>query len=103
MLLNINVYAQREISLEDCIEIAKKNSFEAQESQNKLLQSTYQYNIYKKSYLPSLSLSGSLPAFNRSISKITLPNGDEAFVAQAAGAYSGTLSVNNLSLFLVVT
>lgn len=100
LLLNINVYAQREISLEDCIEIAKKNSFEAQESQNKLLQSTYQYNIYKKSYLPSLSLSGSLPAFNRSISKITLPNGDEAFVAQAAGAYSGTLSVTQPIPFL---
>ncbi len=100
LLFNITTYAQRVISLEECIEIAQKNSFDAQEAQNKFLQSTYQYKIYKKSYLPSLSLSGSLPAFNRSISKITLPNGDEAFVAQATGAYSGKLALKQPIPFL---
>jgi len=53
LLFNITTYAQRVISLEECIEIAQKNSFDAQEAQNKFSQSTYQYNIYKKSYLPS--------------------------------------------------
>ena len=100
LLFNITTYAQRVISLEECIEIARKNSFDAQEAENKFLQSTYQYKIYKKSYLPSLSLSGSLPAFNRSISKITLPNGDEAFVSQATGAYSGKLSITQPIPFL---
>ena len=100
LLFNITTYAQRVISLEECIEIAQKNSFDAQEAQNKFSQSTYQYNIYKKSYLPSLSFAGSLPAFNRSISKITLENGDEAFVSQAAGAYSGKLSITQPIPFL---
>ena len=48
LLFNITTYAQRVISLEECIEIAQKNSFDAQEAENKFLQSTYQYKIYKK-------------------------------------------------------
>ncbi|MCL2247299.1 MAG: TolC family protein [Lentimicrobiaceae bacterium] len=85
--------AQTTLTLEDCIKIAQERSPEAQHAKNNYLDAYYQYKLYKKSYLPTLSLSGSVPAFNRSISKITLPDGTEQFVSQSAGNYSGSLSL----------
>jgi outer membrane protein TolC len=87
------IQAQTTLTLENCIRIAQEQSPEAQHAQNNYLDAWYQYKLYKKSYLPTLSLSGTIPAFNRSISKITLPDGSEAFVSQSLGNYSGTLSL----------
>jgi outer membrane protein TolC len=87
------IHAQTTLTLENCIRIAQEQSPEAQHAQNNYLNAWYQYKLYKKSYLPTLSLSGTIPAFNRSISKITMPDGSEAFVSQSAGNYSGSLSL----------
>jgi len=73
--------------------MAQEHSPEAKHAKNNYLDAWYQYKLYKKSYLPTLSLSGTLPAFNRSISKITMPDGSEAFVSQSVGNYSGSLSL----------
>lgn len=93
-------YGQRVLTLDEAISLAKEQSFEFEKTKNKYLQAKYQYKIYKSSYLPKLSLSGTIPSFNRSISKITLPNGDEAFVTQSMGTYSGMLSLNQPIPFL---
>ena len=85
--------AQVTLTLEECIRLAQEQSPEAKHAKNNYLDAWYQYKLYKKSFLPTLSLSGSLPAFNRSISKITLPDGTERFISQSAGNYSGSLSL----------
>ena len=87
------IHAQTVLTLEDCIRTAQETSPEAKYAQNNYLNAYYRYKLYKKSYLPTLSLSGSLPAFNRSISKITMPDGTEAFVSQSTGNYLGSLSL----------
>ena len=56
--------AQSVLTLDDCIRIAKEQSPETKLAQNKFLDAWYQYKLYKKSYLPTLSLSGTIPAFN---------------------------------------
>jgi len=86
------INAQTVLTLETCIRTAQEHSREAQKAKNNYLDAWYQYKLYKKTYLPTLSLSGTLPAFNRSISKITMPDGTERFVSQSTGNYSGSLS-----------
>ena len=92
-LFSLTVNAQSVLTLEECIKRAQEQSTEAKYAQNDYLNAWYQYRLFKKSYLPTLSLSGTLPAFNRSISKITLPDGTERFVSQSVGNYSGSLSL----------
>ncbi len=86
--------AQTVLSLEDCIRMAQGQSIEAKQARNSYLIAGYDFKLYRKSLLPSLTLSGNLPAFNRTISSITMPDGTEAFVSQSIGNYSGTLSLN---------
>jgi len=86
--------AQTLLSLDSAICVAQSNSIEAQRARYSYWDACYQYRLYRKSLLPQLSLSGSLPAFNRTISKITMPDGSEAFVSQSTGNYSATLNLN---------
>jgi outer membrane protein TolC len=91
--------AQFPLTLQDCIKQAKENSAEAHYAKTTYDIATYDYRLYRKSLLPTLTLSGNLPAFNRTISKITLPDGRESFVAQSTGNYSASLSFNQPILF----
>ena len=92
-LLPFALIAQNTLTLVDCIRSAQEQSHEAKHAKNNFLDAYYQYKLYKKSYLPTISLSGILPAFNRSISKITLPDGSEKFVSQSSGNYSASISI----------
>ncbi|MDR0763776.1 MAG: TolC family protein [Bacteroidales bacterium] len=85
--------AERVITLEECIAIAQELSAEVKHAQSNLLDATYQYKLYRKSFLPTFAFSGNLPVFNRSISKITMPDGTETFVGQSLGNYSAALSL----------
>lgn len=91
--------AQVELSLEDCILLARSQSTEAKRAEYALKDAEFEYKLYRKSMLPQLSLSGSIPAFNRTISKLTMPDGSEAFVAQSTGNYSANLSLNQVIPF----
>lgn len=86
--------ASTPLSLSNCIRIAQEQSAEARQAKNSYQIAYYDYKLYRKSLLPSLSLTGSLPAFNRSISGITMPDGTESFVSQSIGNYYGTLSLS---------
>jgi len=92
-LFPLIISAQTLLTLENCIRIAQEQSPDAKHAKNNYLDTWYQFRLYKKSYLPTLSLSGTLPAFNRSISKITMPDGSEAFVSQSFGTYSASISL----------
>ncbi|MDR1758317.1 MAG: TolC family protein [Bacteroidales bacterium] len=79
--------------MQNCIRIARERSAEARTARNNFDIATYDYQLYRRSILPTLSLSGNLPALNRTISKITMPDGSESFVAQSTGNYTATLSI----------
>jgi outer membrane protein TolC len=89
-----SLFAQSPLSFSDCITLAKENSSEAHYAKINYDIATYDYKLYRRSLLPTLTLSGDLPTLNRTISKITLPDGRESFVAQSAGNYSAALSLN---------
>jgi hypothetical protein len=86
--------AQTTLTLENCISMAQNQSSEAKHARHNYQIADYDYKLYRKSLLPQISLSGELPMFNRAISKITMPDGTESFVAQSVGNYSGSLSIN---------
>jgi len=92
--------AQTTLTIEDCIRIAREQSPTAKQAKNNLMNAYYQYKLYKKSYLPTLSLSGTIPAFNHSISKITMPDGTERFTSQSSGHYSGSLTITQSIPFM---
>ncbi|MDL2326808.1 TolC family protein [Bacteroidales bacterium OttesenSCG-928-A14] len=94
VFLSTPLAAQTTLSLDSCIILAQSQSAEAKHALHNYQIANYDYKIYRKSLLPQIALSGELPMFNRSISKITMPDGTESFVAQSVGNYSASLSVN---------
>jgi len=89
-LFPLIINAQTFLSIEDCIRIAQNHSPEAKHAKNHFLDAWYQFRLYKKSYLPTLSLSATLPDFNLSFSEITPSDG---FVLQSFGNYLGSLKL----------
>ena len=90
------VVAQTEVNrltLDDVIYIAKQQSPDALIAKHRFRRSYWQYRSYKASYLPSVSLSGTLPNINNSINEITLPDGSEEYINQNFTKYSLDMSV----------
>jgi outer membrane protein TolC len=74
-----NTFAQGEtktLTLDDAIIIAREQSPDALKAKHGFRRSYWQYRRYKASYLPALTLSGTLPNFNRSIERISLQEGE---------------------------
>ena len=91
VLSPLRIQAQILLPLDSAIHLAQTHSIAAQQAQYDYWDACYGYRLYRKSLLPQLSLSGNLPAFNRTISKITMPDGSEAFVSQSTGNYAASL------------
>jgi len=64
------------LTLDDAIEIARTQSPDALMAKHGFRASYWRYRGYKAAYLPKLTLSGSLPNFNRSIERISLKEGE---------------------------
>lgn len=73
---------ERLLSLNEAITIAQKQSFEYKVALNRYQSNMWNYENYKASFLPTLSIDGTIPSYNRSINRITLPNGEDTFVSQ---------------------
>src|SRR5687768_7271022 len=82
------------LSLQQTIDIARKNSPEAVLAKTKYRQSYWQYRYYKADYLPTLSADATLPDLNRSFSRITLPDGQDAFVYRSLSNSAVNLALN---------
>ncbi len=90
------VVAQTEVNrltLDDVIYIAKQQSPDAMIAKHRFRRSYWQYRSYKASYLPAVTLSGTLPNINNSINEITLPDGSEEYINQNFTKYSLDMSV----------
>ena len=55
--------------------------------------SYWEYRTYKAGFLPTLTMNATLPDLNRSIDKITLPDGNDAFVERKLINSSGDLEL----------
>jgi len=76
-------YSQtQKVTLPEALRLAKQNSLEFKIAQNTAQSSFWNYQSFKSSFLPKLSLNGTMPEYFHSINRITLPNGQYDFVAQ---------------------
>ena len=94
-------FAQRieTLSLADVIGMAQQKSPAYARARNTCENNYWRYRNYRASMLPALNLNGTLPNLNRSIERITLPDGSDAFVDRSLATSSAVLSIDqNLPL-----
>lgn len=73
----------RAMTLGQVIQMAQNSSRSAAQARDRYRASLWQYRMYRASYLPTLSLIGTAPDLTRSISKLSLPDGSNAFIRQS--------------------
>lgn len=70
-----------DITMDKAISIAQDASNSAKRIQHNFNASKWNYKIYRASVTPSVSLNGTLPDFNRSITPQLLPDGTQNFIS----------------------
>ncbi|NOZ47770.1 MAG: TolC family protein [Chlorobi bacterium] len=78
----LNAQNNLPLTLSNAIEMAKANSTDYYIAKNKYQSGYWQYKSFKSRLLPFISVSSTLADINNSISKITLPDGNDAFIAR---------------------
>ncbi len=87
------------LSLEECISIAQDESPVANAARYALIASKWQYRSYRSDLLPSLSLSGDAPNFNKSIFTNRLDDGTLTFSTQRQSDATAAVSIDQNLLF----
>jgi len=82
------------LSLDQCITIAQKQSSVAKAARYALISSKWQYKSFQADLLPSLSFTGDAPNYNKSIFSNVLDNGQVTFSSRKQSEASASLSVN---------
>ncbi|MFT6698935.1 MAG: outer membrane protein TolC [Porticoccaceae bacterium] len=99
ILLSAAAFSQRQITLEQAIEIAQKKSPEYKALINQNQASYWRYRNFKASFLPQLRLDATLPQFRNSVNRITLDDGSDDFRRSNQIRFDGSLSLNqNIAL-----
>ena len=81
------------LTLEECIDIAQDQSAVANAARFALVASRWQFESYQADLLPSLSLSGDAPNYNKSIFSNVLDNGQVTFSSRTQSEATASLSV----------
>ncbi|WKK75797.2 TolC family protein [Marivirga salinae] len=76
-----NSIAQQTYTLEEVIQIAKTQSPAYKRAETIKENRYWQYRVYKSNFVPQLSLSGTLPNFNRSVSPTPQPDGSTEYIS----------------------
>lgn len=71
------------LTLDDVVSIAREQSPMATMARHQFRSSYWEFRSFQASFLPSLTLNSTLPDINRSIDKIVLDDGTEAFVSRS--------------------
>ena len=82
------------LTLNECIDIAHENSPLARAAKFARISSKWQYQSFRADLLPSLSLSGNAPNFNKSIFTNTLDNGQVVFSSRTQSEATAAMSIN---------
>ena len=81
------------LTLKECIKIAEKHSPIAKSHRYDLIASKWQYREYHADLLPSLTLSGNAPNYNKDIFSNTLDNGTTVFSSRTQSNANASLSI----------
>lgn len=94
------------LTLEDAVRIAQDQSLKSKSVNYQFQSSQWSYKAFRRSYLPSFSLSGTLPEVNQTLDRVTQPDGTDQYkrrsqaagdvrlgVSQKIGLTGGTLSL----------
>ena len=90
---NANTADLGTLTLKRCIAIAQKNSPLAQSARSAFIASKWQYRSFQADLLPSFSLAGDAPNFNKSLFQNTLDNGRLIFSSQRQSNATTSLSI----------
>ena len=87
------------LTLEEVLELAQNQSLDAIRTRNTFLASYWQYRTYKANYLPSLTLSGELPNFDRRLTPFDTKDTTTGtlireYVPTFSNSISGVLAIN---------
>lgn len=85
-----------QLSLDEAILLARKNSFEYQLLESNYKNSYWDYQSFKITFLPKVSLSSKLPGYSQSYTQIILPDGTSTFVRQNQASSNLNINVSQL-------
>ncbi|MDW7694354.1 TolC family protein [Flammeovirgaceae bacterium SG7u.111] len=94
ILITNGLFAQQVYDLSQVINLAKMNSLSSLQAKNRKENRYWQYKTYQSNYKPQLSLDGSLPDFNSSISPVTQPDGTDIFIRRSLASSDLQLSIS---------
>lgn len=98
-LISFSQNQVRKLTLEQVISLAQSQSPDALNAKHRFKSSYWQYRTYTAGLLPALTFDGTLPNLNRSIDRITLPDGTDAFINRSLSNYSASMALTqNLKL-----
>lgn len=83
LFVSSSLMAQQELSLKEVLDIAAEKSIQGRINNNRFISGRLDYEIFQKSMLPSLTLTSTIPNLNRSLDKITLPDGSDSYVQRS--------------------
>ena len=99
LLVTVSIYGQREITLEEAISIAQKNSPDYKALLNQNQASYWRFRNFKAGFLPQLRFDATLPQFNNFLDSREQDDGTVEFTRSEFTRLDGTLSINqNLAL-----
>jgi outer membrane protein TolC len=84
----------QQITLAEAIALAREQSVDAAVALNELKTSYWEYRTFRANLLPEVSLTGTLPNYNRSYNSYQQSDGSYTFVRNNSLGLSGALSVN---------
>ncbi len=88
------IFAQPNLTLQQCIDIARKDGPNAKMAKNSFRSRTFTYRAFNSGLLPQLLLSGTVPDFQRAIIPVIQPDGTVLYVSQSQANSTLSLSLN---------
>ena len=99
LLVSISIFGQQQITLEQAISIAQKNSPDYKALLNQNQASYWRFRNYQAGFLPQLRIDATLPQYSNSVNRLTNDSGQDIFVRSNQSSLDGTLSLNqNIAL-----
>lgn len=84
---------KRVMTLREALDIARRQSLDALVAKNTMRIAYWQYRDFRADMLPSLTLDGTLPSYNRSLNSYQLDNGSYKFIPSNSISENLALSV----------
>lgn len=94
MFLNVLAQEQKNLTLEEVIQLAKEQSLDAIIAKHRFRASYWEYRTHIASFRPSVGLSTSFPDFNRSIKKYQREDGSYTYVEDFVNSTDVNINVN---------